>query len=151
MGYNTNMNGKGTRTNRKGPEMAILVAGNGKASTAKSLVDELRTKYAHLAEVDGRLAEQIKDGVVNPIELGRWIGVNPPRIYGDIRAGRVEGVTDNNTQKIVIRLEEAMRYAAKVLGKRVNLAEKKAEEEAKMAKKIEAEVLKKLAEKEAAK
>jgi hypothetical protein len=139
------MERKGPDQNKKGVEMTKELTTE-TTSQAAMLVAQLREKYNQLDEVQDRLAEQMKDGVVNPIELGRWIGVNPPRIYGDIRAGRVEGVTDNNTQKIVIRLETAMEYAAKILGKRVDLAAKKAEADAKEAAKIEAAVLKKLAE-----
>jgi hypothetical protein len=109
-------------------------------ASAQALVQELREKYSALDEVQGRLREQMDRGVMNPIELGRWIGVNPPRIYGDIRAGRVNGVTDNNTQKIVIPVHEALAYAHKVLGKRAALALKKELEDQALEAQITAEL-----------
>jgi hypothetical protein len=119
--------------------------------SAAELVQELRDKYAEIGAVNDRLQDQISKGVVNPIELGRWIGVNPPRIYQDIRDGRLTAVTENSTQHKVIELREAIAYASRVLDRRVELAAKKKEADDKMADRIEAGVLKRLAEREAAK
>jgi|SRR5215831_2213154 len=68
--------------------------------------DYLRGKAA-----DGsRLAEQLDEGVVTPIELAKAIDVLPQMIYNYIRNGRLNAHTTLDTQKIVINLEDAKEF-----------------------------------------
>lgn len=77
-----------------------------------------------------RLHVQLKDGVVNPIELARAIGVRPQMIYNYIRTGKISAVRQNNTQKLFIPEAVAYDFASKYLSRK---AKKQNEIEAQLA------------------
>jgi len=62
-----------------------------------------------------RIEEQLRQEVISPIILARYINVKPQMVYQAIRDGKLTAVDFNNTQKKFIRLNEALRYAAKYL------------------------------------
>jgi hypothetical protein len=74
---------------------------------------------------DPRLQEQLAQSIVNPIVLAKMLGVKPQQIYNRIRAGKIATVTQNSTQKIVIPIAEAQRFAA-------NYMDRKARSQAKL-------------------
>lgn len=67
------------------------------------------------ARTQARFAEQSAQGVVNPIVLANLLGVRPQMIYNYIRKGKFSqeenAFGENNTQKIVIQLDEANAFA----------------------------------------
>jgi len=67
------------------------------------------------AKTQARFAEQSAQGVVNPIVLANLLGVRPQMIYNYIRKGKFSqeeaAFGENNTQKIVIQLNEANAFA----------------------------------------
>jgi hypothetical protein len=73
-------------------------------------LEELATE--HKVE---RFAKQAEEQVVNPIVLANLVGCRPQMVYNYIRKGTIKGVKDNNTQKIVIPLDEAQRWANEYL------------------------------------
>jgi len=82
-------------------------------TTAQRLVRELRERHS-----GERIQVQFEQGVINPIELAKFMGVRPQMIYQDIRAGKLAAVKLNNTQKIVIERDVAMTYAAAYLDRK---------------------------------
>jgi|SRR5215469_10421854 len=88
--------------------------------TEDQLLSELRAKnYRNLGlenpdDLD-RIEEQLRQEVISPIILARYINVKPQMVYQAIRDGKLTAVDFNNTQKKFIRLNEALRYAAKYL------------------------------------
>jgi hypothetical protein len=86
--------------------------------TVKQLVDELKDKhYRALVNEDDRkrLDEQLSKGVINPIMLARYLGIQPQMVYGAIRDGKLSSVKENNTQKLFVTKGDALRWAAKYL------------------------------------
>jgi hypothetical protein len=69
-----------------------------------------------------RLGEQLGEGVVNPIVLAKFLGIKPQQVYNRIKAGKIETVQHNSTQKIVIPIEEATRFAASYLDRKARKA-----------------------------
>jgi hypothetical protein len=74
--------------------------------TGETAEDYLRGK----AKEGSRLAEQLEEGVVTPIELAKAIDVFPQMIYNYIRNGRLAAHTTTDTQKIVIQLGDAKEF-----------------------------------------
>lgn len=68
------------------------------------------------AEKNVRLAEQMKQNVINPIVLAKVCGIPPQMVYSYIKKGYIER-DSNNTQKIVIELNEAIRFVMKRLNR----------------------------------
>jgi predicted DNA-binding transcriptional regulator AlpA len=64
-----------------------------------------------------RLLIQIDEGVINPIELAKFLGIAPQQIYNRIKQGKIATVDRNTTQKIVIPLWAATKFAAEYLDK----------------------------------
>jgi hypothetical protein len=64
-----------------------------------------------------RLQEQLEHGVVTPIELANAVGKRPQMIYNYIRAGRIAAHRNDETQKLVINLEDAQGFVRQVLNK----------------------------------
>ena len=58
---------------------------------------------------------QVANGVINPIELAKALDVRPQMLYSYIRDGRLEAHETPDTQKLVIRLEDALEYVRKRL------------------------------------
>lgn len=62
--------------------------------------------------------------VVNPIVLAKLLGIPPQMVYNYIRNGRIkaglEATATNNTQKVVIALEEAETWAYNYLRKKAS-------------------------------
>jgi hypothetical protein len=84
-----------------------------------------------VAESDlDRLKAQASEGVMNPIMLARFLGIAPQQVYNRIKAGKIQTVTRNDTQKITIPLAEAIAFAADYLDKQ---AKKQAKIEAELA------------------
>ena len=65
-----------------------------------------------------RFERQAAEDVVNPIVLANLVGCRAQMVYNYIRKGKIAGVKDNNTQKIVIPLDEAQRWATEYLTKK---------------------------------
>jgi hypothetical protein len=91
--------------------------------TEQGLLAELRRgEYRGLGQENledlNRIESQLRDEVIAPILLARYIGVRPQMVYQAIREGKLTAVDLNNTQKKYIRLNEALRYAARYLTRR---------------------------------
>lgn len=56
--------------------------------------------------------------IVSPVVLAQLLGIKPQMVYNYISKEMIKGVKDNSTQKIVIELEEALRWSAKYLNKK---------------------------------
>jgi hypothetical protein len=82
-------------------------------TTAEKLVRQLREKYQ-----GERIAVQYEQGVINPIELAKLMGVRPQMVYQDIRSGRLSATKHNNTQKLVIERSVAIAYASAYLDRK---------------------------------
>jgi hypothetical protein len=92
-------------------------------TTLDHLAQELRRDAtAKNLVVVQRYFEQKKEGVVNPIVLAALLDVRPQMIYNYIRKGKFtdlsEGLDFNNTQKRVIRYDEANTFAQQFVGRR---------------------------------
>src|SRR5215469_14990502 len=72
--------------------------------TEEGLLAELRAKnYRNLGmenpeDID-RIEEQLRQEVISPIILARYINVRPQMVYQAIRDGKLTAVDFNNTQK----------------------------------------------------
>jgi hypothetical protein len=82
-------------------------------TTAERLVRELKEKFA-----TERVGIQFEQGVINPIELAKLMGVRPQMIYQDIRSGKLTAVKHNNTQKLTIERSIAIEYASRYLDRK---------------------------------
>jgi hypothetical protein len=83
--------------------------------------EQLQALREKMMEVDtaGRLATQLGQWrVISPYVLAQFLDVRPQMIYGYIKEGRIKSVRDNNTQKLYIEEEEALRFAYKYLENR---------------------------------
>jgi hypothetical protein len=65
-----------------------------------------------------RVGIQFREGIINPMELAKLMGVRPQMVYQDIRSGKLTHVVDNNTQKKVVPAAIAIDYAAKYLDRK---------------------------------
>ncbi len=61
------------------------------------------------ARSNDRLAEQLKQNVVNPIMLAKVAEVVPQMIYNYIRSGAIKAF-ENDTQKKVINVDDAVEF-----------------------------------------
>lgn len=84
---------------------------------------EARKLFAKHAETNERLAAQMAEGIVNPIVLATVIDVRPQMIYNYIQNGRIISRHSNSTQKLIIPLHEAYRFAASQIERRNKKAE----------------------------
>jgi uncharacterized membrane protein len=75
-----------------------------------------------------RFEAQAAEEVVNPIVLAELLGCRPQMIYNYIRKGKIQAVQHNNTQKLVITLDEAQRFANEYLTRKAMKAIKVKEE-----------------------
>lgn len=66
-----------------------------------------------------RLKAQIENGVVNPIELARAIGIKPQMVYNYIRNGKLLVRSSLETQKMVIPLDSALDFVSRRMDKDV--------------------------------
>lgn len=81
-------------------------------------LQELREKMREV-DTSGRLRIQLDQwNCVSPYVLAQFLEVRPQLIYGYIKEGRIASVRDNNTQKLWIEEEEALRFAHKYLTNR---------------------------------
>ena len=62
-----------------------------------------------------RAQEQVAQGVINPIELAKALNVRPQMLYSYIRDGRLKARTTTDTQKLLIKFEDALEYVRKRL------------------------------------
>jgi type IV secretory pathway VirJ component len=113
-------NGHGDQTQREESAMARtnatqVVEEAEAASTAEATPAVEVPTLEELGAKDERFAKQAEQEVVNPIVLAGLIGCRPQMVYSYIRKGRIAGVKDNNTQKLVIPLAEAQRWANEYL------------------------------------
>lgn len=76
-------------------------------------VDTEAAEARLLTSATPRMHVQVTEGVVNPIELAKALGVRPQQVYNDIRAGRLGSVTHTVTQKMVIEWDDAVEYSRK--------------------------------------
>jgi hypothetical protein len=79
-----------------------------------------------------RFAAQAAEEVVNPIVLAELLGCRPQMIYNYIGKGKIKAVAHNNTQKKVIPLDEAQRFANEYLTRKAMKAIKVKDELAKL-------------------
>lgn len=70
-----------------------------------------------------RIAEQLSQGIVNPMELAKELHIRPQQVYQAIRQGALKAVHQNNTQKLYIDETEAARWAAAVYNRRLKKAQ----------------------------
>jgi len=94
-------------------------------TTLDHLADELlKDKTAKHLQIVARYNEQKANEVVNPIVLAALLEVRPQMIYNYIRKGRFTDLSEdghgadfNNTQKRVIRFDEANTFAQQYVGR----------------------------------
>jgi hypothetical protein len=91
--------------------------------TAEELQARVNSVLANGSE---RLATQLNQRVVNPIELARAMKVRPQMIYNYIRKGKIAAVRQNNTQKLFIEEHEPRAFLDRYYGRKL-AAEKKVE------------------------
>jgi hypothetical protein len=96
----------------------------GQETTAQRLVRELREANVE----SSRIALQFSQGVINPMELAKFLGIRPQQVYQAIRDGKLSAVKQNNTQKLVIENSEAIRYAATYLDRKAQRLLQQAQE-----------------------
>lgn len=92
-----------------------------KGLSAKDILEQMRKDYLG---TNTRIAEQMQQGIINPIELARILSIRPQQVYQAIRHGALK-VKDNNTQKKTIDLNEAARWTATYLNRKLERATKK--------------------------
>jgi len=91
--------------------------------TAKDVLETMRNKYLGTKT---RIGEQIELDVINPIELARILDIRPQQVYQAIRHGALK-TTENNTQKKYIDIDEAARWTAEYLNRKLQRAANKVE------------------------
>ena len=65
-----------------------------------------------------RVQAQLKDGILSPMLLAELLNVRPQMIYQYIGKGKITAVQLNNTQKKVVRIAEARRFAREYLSRK---------------------------------
>ena len=75
----------------------------------------LRRELQEAADAGERIGLQYQQGIINPMELAKLMGVRPQHVYADIRSGKLTHVVDNNTQKKVVPAAIAIHYATMYL------------------------------------
>jgi hypothetical protein len=95
------------------PVEVVAEAEEVQETTAERLTRELREKFQ-----GERIQVQFEQGVINPIELAKFMSVRPQMVYQDIRSGRLTAAKHNNTQKWVIDRSIAIDYAAAYLDRK---------------------------------
>jgi hypothetical protein len=104
---------------------------------AVTVLDQLADALPKGDKNRGRYNEQKAEGVVNPIVLAALLGVRPQMIYQYLSKGKFtedeSTISQNSTQKKVIKLDEANTWAA-------GYTERKVAKEAAKAAKVEAEL-----------
>jgi hypothetical protein len=85
-------------------------------------LEDVTTKFNEAQATVPRLEAQMAEQVVNPIVLAKVLGVKPQMIYNYIRSGRINAVLHNNTQKKVIKLEDALAFARSYLDRKARAA-----------------------------
>lgn len=95
-----------------------------------SLLDELAVQLSKTDPITvARYMDQKQQGLINPIVLAKLMGVRPQMIYNYIRKGRFtqeDAFGINSTQKITIRLNEAIGFASSYVGRKENREEAEA-------------------------
>jgi hypothetical protein len=82
------------------------------AEVSVSTEEALEFLTARLTE---RGVAQVKAGVINPIELAKALDVRPQMLYSYIRDGRLKAFVTPDTQKLIIRKDDAVEYVRKRL------------------------------------
>ena len=75
-------------------------------------------------------------GKVNPIELAKALDIRAQMVYNYIKGGKIEGVGQNDTQKVTITNDGALAFAQKYLNRK---AVKEAKEQEKIARELRGE------------
>lgn len=87
--------------------------------TVEMLITKEEVEQTLLESGLERLFAQKSEGIVNPIVLAKCLGIRPQMVYNYIRAGRINAVKHNNTQKLVISWDDAIEFAQRYLNRKL--------------------------------
>jgi hypothetical protein len=86
----------------------------------QEIVDAIEEAVAILsskAEGDAKMTKHIAAGVVTPIMLAKTVDVPGPMIYTYVGKGFISGTRDKVTDRVLIEVNEAIRFIAKRVAK----------------------------------
>jgi hypothetical protein len=82
-------------------------------------LDEVKDMLLKSDGASERFKAMVEAGVVNPIELAKAMDVRPQMLYNYIRNGRLQARLTADTQKFVIDLDVALKFAQRYIGKQL--------------------------------